>query len=49
MTLKSRQSVAKIVQVLNQHQDNLAALEDAVRRMEHDIGQINRVLLQQKP
>jgi nuclear pore complex protein Nup62 len=41
--------VAKIVQVLNQHQNSLAALEDAGRRMEHDIGQVNRVLLQYKP
>jgi hypothetical protein len=39
--------VAKIVQVLNQHQTSLAA--DAGRRMEHDIGQVNRVLLQYKP
>jgi nuclear pore complex protein Nup62 len=41
--------VAKIVQVRNQHQNSLTALEDAGRHMEHDIGQVNRVLLQYKP
>jgi nuclear pore complex protein Nup62 len=41
--------VAKIVQVLNQHQNSLAALEDAGQCMEHDIVQVNRVLLQDKP
>jgi hypothetical protein len=41
--------VAKIVQVLNQHQNSLAALEDAGQRIEHDIVQVNRVLLQYKP
>jgi nuclear pore complex protein Nup62 len=47
--MSSLGDVAKIVQVLNQHQNSLAALEDAGRRMEHDIGQVNRVLLQYKP
>lgn len=38
--------VAKIVQILNQHQNSLAVMEDAGRRMEHDIAQVNRVLAQ---
>ena len=36
--------VAKIVQILNQHQNSLAALEEAGRRMEHDIELVHRVL-----
>jgi len=36
--------VAKIVQILNEHQNSLAALEDMGRRMEHDLAQVNRVL-----
>jgi nuclear pore complex protein Nup62 len=40
--------VAKIVKILQQHQTSLADLEDAGRRMEYDISQINRVLAYQK-
>jgi nuclear pore complex protein Nup62 len=40
--------VAKIVKILQQHQTSLADLEDAGRRMEYDISQINRVLAFQK-
>jgi len=40
--------VAKIVQILNEHQNSLAALEDMGRRMEHDLAQVNRVLGHQR-
>lgn len=36
--------VAKIVQVLNQHQRSLANLEDVARRMEVDMAHVSRVL-----
>lgn len=41
-----RGDVAKIVQILNQHQTRLAELEEAGRRMEHDVAHVNRVLAQ---
>ena len=36
--------VALIVQILNRHHTSLAALEDAERRIEHDMAQVNVVL-----
>lgn len=36
--------VAKIVKILNQHQNSLASLEDVANRMEHDMAQVHRVL-----
>jgi nuclear pore complex protein Nup62 len=38
--------VAKIVQMLHQHQRSLANLEDVARRMDIDMAHINRVLTQ---
>ena len=42
--LQPNGDVAVMVQILMQHHKALAALEDAERRLEHDMAQVNRAL-----
>jgi 4-diphosphocytidyl-2C-methyl-D-erythritol kinase len=40
---------AAIVKILNQHQNSLAELEGAARRLEHDLMHLNRTLASPAP